>query len=104
MWNGQEVRRHTSLNASEVFVLTADDLSIENEGGHVLDLEFIANGTDASVEISQLQMLMPEPYILCQDFKMCLDPLHVHDDESRSLRTSNRLQLECLLAETPTSA
>eukprot|EP00747_Dinoflagellata_sp_TGD_P222955 gnl/TRDRNA2_/TRDRNA2_94622_c0_seq1.p1 gnl/TRDRNA2_/TRDRNA2_94622_c0~~gnl/TRDRNA2_/TRDRNA2_94622_c0_seq1.p1 ORF type:complete len:549 (+),score=68.58 gnl/TRDRNA2_/TRDRNA2_94622_c0_seq1:44-1690(+) len=79
-------------------------IELENVGGHTLKIVFVPQSGSGSgpvgAELSKLELLMPESYAQCEDFKACLDPLATNE-EARQLRNSNQQQLACL--EAPTS-
>lgn len=73
-------------------------IPVDNVGGHIFQLDFISFGEDSRAELTVLEMAMPEMYVHCEDFKVCLDPLQAGHGGLQMLRNNNRMQLACLEA------
>lgn len=73
-------------------------IPVDSVGGHLFQVEFISFGQDSGAELTTLEMAMPETYVHCEDFKVCLDPLRAGHEGLQMLRNNNRMQLACLEA------
>lgn len=73
-------------------------IQVDHVGGHFFQVEFISFGNDSGAELTTLEMAMPEMYVHCEDFKVCLDPLRAGHEGLQTLRNNNRIQLACLEA------
>lgn len=109
LWDGLEVGNESSfIDHSGDFNQRADvgmqalsgdvHMLVDGVGGHLFQVEFISFGEDSSAELAALEIAMPEMFVHCEDFKVCLDPLGAGDEALQMLRNNNRMQLACLEA------
>lgn len=109
LWDGLEVgQEHAFIDYSDDFHQRAEvgmqslsgnvHISVDGVGGHLFQVEFISFGEDSAAELTALDIAMPQVFVHCEDFKVCLDPLGAGDEALEMLRNSNRLQLACLEA------
>lgn len=109
LWDGVEISSENSFidyvgdfrQRAEIGMQRLSDynqISVDSVGGHLFQVEFISFGHNSGAELTTLEMTMPETYVHCEDFKVCLDPLRAGDEGLQMLRNNNRMQLACLEA------
>jgi hypothetical protein len=119
LWDGEEVNKLDDIEASGLSLPQSDlagtyqenhkssersgslVISAERMGAHTLEMEFTPfSGKLSRVEISHLQLSMPQEFVECADYNTCLDPIST----SLEFRNSNAEQLKCLQESVPHSA
>jgi hypothetical protein len=109
LWDGLEVGgEHSFTDENDDFHQRAEvgmqrlsgdvHILVDGVGGHLFQVEFISFGEDSSAELNALEIAMPQMFVHCEDFKVCLDPLGAGDEALQMLRNNNRMQLACLQA------
>lgn len=107
LWDGLEVGDDNSfVDYSDNFQQRVDigmqrlsgviHIPVEGIGGHIFQVEFISFGEDSSAALTALEIAMPQTFVFCEDFKVCLDPLGAGDETLQMLRNNNRMQMACL--------
>lgn len=107
LWDGLEVGNENSfIDFSNDFQQRVDlgmqrlsgeiHILVDGIGGHVFQVEFISFGEDSRAELTALEIAMPQMFVHCEDFKVCLDPLGAGDEALQMLRNNNHMQLACL--------
>jgi len=107
LWDGLEVGDdHSFIDYNNDFQQRVDvgmqrlsgniHILVEGIGGHVFQIEFISFGEDSNAALTALDMTLPQTFVDCEDFKVCLDPLGVGDEAMQMLRNNNRIQMACL--------